>query len=948
MFCPEVRLSTPRTALSHEDPGPPELPPTTGVGAPTETNSGGHTLDSSSLGWIPDQIADYKILRLIGEGGMGTVFLAQQRNPSRLVALKMVRFNLTADQLRRFEIEAEALGRLHHPGIAQIYAAGTAETRTGPAPYLAMEYIQGMTLSPYVRSEELNLRQRLEIFIKICDAVHHAHQRGIIHRDLKPGNIMVDETGQPKILDFGLAKMTNSDVEATRQTDVGQIMGTLPYMSPEQVLADPLELDIRTDIYSLGIILYELLAGRLPYTTDKKLHDAVRTILEEEPAPLSSVNRAYRGDIETIVSKALEKEKSRRYSSAATLGGDLSRYLRNEPIVARPPSTAYQMRKLVLRHQGLFLAGALIILVLVAGVVVSTNQALRATQAEKLARVRQGQAEHSALVADQQRRGAEAATALAVKRQAETEAARRAAEAANRAEARQRDLAQQQTVEAKKQTALAQQNFALAQDAVTQYFTQVSDSPELREHGLEPLRRQLLQTARDFFQKIANGHSTDPHVQLEYANSFTLLGNIDGEIGGHTGEEEQSFQRAIDMVQPLLQADPKNASLFNAELAPADGLARLYVNAAQDAKADAVLAKWLPICEERNRQHLLDTKAIITWSNIEELKGNEYVRQHRFELGVPPYQRTLELREPLLKASPNDEKLQSLLLQINVNFAGLYGQMKQPELGEPYARAAVQIGEQLVKLKPNDPSYLHRLATCWNNLGGILAIEKKYTESETAHEAALKIREALLRDHPTVVDYGQGVAFSLVNLAELANDRNQPHDSIPLAERAIATLNGLLQQEPHNAYLRYAMRYSYYWVARDYADLKDYPAEIKAWDSSIAWDDYHDASLGAGRAVALAHGGRCGDMAAQAQELAQAKSVSADTEFALARAYAICAASTPGDSASAIQSLSKAAAAGALKNSDNVKLVTDNPDFAAIAKDPATLSLLAKTPPQSH
>src|SRR6202162_6095018 len=178
-----------------------------------------------------------------------------------------------------------------------------------------MDFIRGEFLLRYVEAHQLNTRQRLEIMAKVCEAVHHAHQRGIIHRDLKPGNILVDESGQPKILDFSVARVTDSDPQATRQTDAGQIVGTLAYMSPEQVLADPLELDTRSDVYALGVILFELLAGRLPYRISQKLHEAVQTIREEDPAPLSSISRIYRGDIETIATKALEKDKARRYES---------------------------------------------------------------------------------------------------------------------------------------------------------------------------------------------------------------------------------------------------------------------------------------------------------------------------------------------------------------------------------------------------------------------------------------------------------------------------------------------------------------------------------------------------------------------------------------------------------------------------------------------------------
>ena len=238
-----------------------------------------------------------------------------------------------------------------------------------------MEFIRGQSLCEYAQALHLNVRQRLEVMIKICDAVQHAHQRGVIHRDLKPGNILVDAEGQPKILDFGVARSTDSDAHATRQTDLGQLVGTLAYMSPEQVLGDPLELDIRSDVYTLGVILYELLAGRLPYQISNKLHQAVQTIREEDPARLSSISRVYRGDVETIVAKALEKDKARRYNSVADLAADIKRYLLDEPIVARPASTAYQLRKFARRNKALVGSIATVFVVLAGGIVASTLQA---------------------------------------------------------------------------------------------------------------------------------------------------------------------------------------------------------------------------------------------------------------------------------------------------------------------------------------------------------------------------------------------------------------------------------------------------------------------------------------------------------------------------------------------------------------------------------------------
>ena len=333
----------------------------------------------------PAAIGRYRIVRLLGQGGMGTVYEAEQEDPGRIVALKVIQFGLvTPDHLRRFRQESQALARLQHPGIAQIYESGIAETSFGTVPYFAMEFIRGLPLRQYAEAHQLDTRKKLALMVKICDAVHHAHKRGLIHRDLKPGNILVDETGQPKILDFGVARVTDSDAQITRQTDFGQIVGTLAYMSPEQVLGDPLEVDTRSDVYALGVILYELLSGRLPYQVSQHhLPEAVRTIRDEEPASLSSARRDYRGDIQTIAGKALEKNKVRRYDSAADLGADLQRYLNDEPVAARPPSTTYQLQKFSRRHKALITGAAAVFIVLLAGVIASSWEAIRANRAQQ-------------------------------------------------------------------------------------------------------------------------------------------------------------------------------------------------------------------------------------------------------------------------------------------------------------------------------------------------------------------------------------------------------------------------------------------------------------------------------------------------------------------------------------------------------------------------------------
>ncbi|MHC5114694.1 MAG: serine/threonine protein kinase, partial [Planctomycetota bacterium] len=329
-------------------------------------------------------VGGYEVLDILGEGGMGMVYRARQAHPERCVALKVVRPGLVGERtLRRFELEADVLGRLQHPGIACIYDAGAADTRLGRQPYFAMELVEGETITDYVRAHDLPTRARLELMARVCDAVHHAHQNGVIHRDLKPANILVDAGGQPKILDFGVARITDSDSAITTiRTDMPQLVGTLQYMSPEQCAGDGTALDTRSDVYSLGVICWQILTDELPYPVrDVAMPEAIRAIREDEPRRLSTISRVFRGDIETIIGKALHKDRDRRYQAASALAADIRRYLRDEPIVARPPSNVYQLSKFARRHKALVGGITATFVVLVIGIVATAIQARRA-QAE--------------------------------------------------------------------------------------------------------------------------------------------------------------------------------------------------------------------------------------------------------------------------------------------------------------------------------------------------------------------------------------------------------------------------------------------------------------------------------------------------------------------------------------------------------------------------------------
>ncbi len=307
-----------------------------------------------------EKLGRYRIVRSIAVGGMGTVYEAEQDQPLRRVALKILRPGVTSpSMLRRFEHEWQVLAHLQHPGIAHVYDAGVHREPGTPAdgvPYFAMELVpDAKTLVEYAEAEGLGVRERLELFAGVCDAVHHGHEKGVIHRDLKPANLLVDPSGRPKVIDFGVARVFDPKLLATTmKTTMGQLIGTLSYMSPEQCGGDPRDIDTRSDIYALGVVLYELIGGRLPYDLEQTpIPNAIRTIQEQPPRRLAGRSRIVDGDLETITFKALAKDPGRRYDSAAQLAADLRRYLRNEPIQARPSSVVYQVRMFTRRHKAI-------------------------------------------------------------------------------------------------------------------------------------------------------------------------------------------------------------------------------------------------------------------------------------------------------------------------------------------------------------------------------------------------------------------------------------------------------------------------------------------------------------------------------------------------------------------------------------------------------------------
>ena len=337
---------------------------------------------------LPEQIGDYRVLGLLGEGGSGRVYRAQEPGTDREVALKVLRAGAVGDAFAaRFRREIALLAALEHPGIARLYSAGQAESESGSQPWLAMEYVRGTDLLSHAQAQPLAARLRL--LAAVAEAVHHAHTRGIVHRDLKPANVLVDETGQPKVLDFGIAHVM-SDGEATQVTRLGEVLGTVPYMSWEQLAGDAKALDPRSDVFALGVIAYQLISGSLPFSgsAGTSLMQALKERQERSPEPLVRRVPAARGDLDTVVMKAMAFEPRARYGSAAEFAADLRRVVEQRPIEARPPTARYVMSLFVRRHRAVAAAAALALLALVVATVVSLRFGWAEAEARREAELR--------------------------------------------------------------------------------------------------------------------------------------------------------------------------------------------------------------------------------------------------------------------------------------------------------------------------------------------------------------------------------------------------------------------------------------------------------------------------------------------------------------------------------------------------------------------------------
>jgi serine/threonine protein kinase/tetratricopeptide (TPR) repeat protein len=779
----------------------------------------------------------YKLIEEIGEGGMGSVYIAQQTAPvKRAVAVKVIKAGMDSKAvLARFDAERQALAMMDHPNIAKVLDAGATESGR---PFFVMELVKGTPITQFCDERKLNPRQRLELFVPVCQAIQHAHQKGVIHRDIKPSNVLVamyDDQPVPKVIDFGVAKAAGQTLtDNTLMTGFGAVVGTPEYMSPEQANLNNMDIDTRSDVYSLGVLLYELLTGSTPVNRKSlgkaALLEILRIVREvEAPRPsaklstidtLASVaanrgtepaklSKLMKGELDWLVLKALEKDRTRRYETANALSRDIQRYLTDEVVEARPPSAGYRLKKFVRRHKGQVLAAGLVLFALVAGMAGTTwglFEAKRSAAAERRAR-----------------QDAQASERFAVEQRKKAEKARD----------RTRDVL----------------------DAMTSQVTRHSLNTQ-KEISAD--QKKFLNEVLTYYREFAGEKADDEQTRARTAAAARRVAAIEYDLGRRE-EAIAAMQMAQDGYRNLAADFPATASYRHEIAISQRSLGGMLARVGKLEKAEEQLllaqsgfeklAADFPAVPDY-RAGLADCHI---WLGGMPGKGPEAEKQ---------YLKAMALLDKLTADFPAEGEYRIRLGQCHRNLGLLLGRMKRPTEAEEHCRRALSIRAKLVADFPDEPRYQRELAGDHYFLADLLTGLGKRAEAGEHYRKSVPLRERLASDYPSFHAYQTELGVSLHKYGKWVRDDGRHQESLVWFDKAIATVAPAHRSVPQN--LKRFLRNIHSDRALACSALNQHVEALKDWDWAVELSPAAEQmEFRAGRATSRMQGGQIAEAVAR-------------------------------------------------------------------------------------